>query len=430
MACAAGDCEPMHGPRTMRHHGALSIGDRNVMTKCFSRAMAGILLSGIVLHGCTVVQPPGPPPRPKPTATPGPEIAGIAQYSHVRWSQLPGWQGDDVKEAWPAFVRSCRALRFRAEWAPACSAAQTVNVQSSQAVRAYFEQHFEPYAVTKQTGPLREDVGLITGYYEPLLKGSRVASARFGAPLYSPPADLLVIDLTSLYPELKGKRLRGRLEGNRVVPYYDRAALETGASLRGREIVWVDDALDAFLLQVQGSGRVQLPNGDTIRLQYADQNGHPYQSIGRYLVDKRELTVEQATMPGIRQWLAANPTRLHEVLNANPSYVFFNEEKIEDPTEGPKGAQGVPLVGGRSIAVDPGSVPLGAPVFLDTTFPATDRPLQRLVIAQDTGGAIRGAVRADFFWGSGHEAGEQAGRMRQALRMWMLWPKGVPLPAG
>jgi membrane-bound lytic murein transglycosylase A len=192
--------------------------------------------------------------------------------------------------------------------------------------------------------------------------------------------------------------------------------------------VWVDDALDAFLLQVQGSGRVQLTNGDVIRLQYADQNGYPYQSIGRYLLDKGELTVAQATIPGIRQWLAANPARLSEVLDSNPSYVFFSEEKIEDLTEGPKGAQGVPLTPGRSIAVDPASIPLGAPVFLDTTWPATDRPLQRLAVAQDTGGAIRGAVRADFFWGFGYEAGDQAGRMRQPLRMWMLWPKGAALP--
>ncbi|MEJ0035123.1 MAG: MltA domain-containing protein [Gammaproteobacteria bacterium] len=138
--------------------------------------------------------------------------------------------------------------------------------------------------------------------------------------------------------------------------------------------------------------------------------------------------MEQATMPGIRQWLMANPKRLNEVLDANPSFVFFSEEKLDDPTEGPKGAQGVPLTPGRSIAVDPASVPLGAPVFLDTTFPATDRPLQRLVMAQDTGGAIRGAVRADFFWGFGHEAGDQAGRMRQPLRMWMLWPKDAALP--
>jgi membrane-bound lytic murein transglycosylase A len=383
------------------------------------------LVIGAILQACSVMGPPARTPRP----TPGPTAPeSIVRYESVSWSRLPGWADDDVREAWPAFLKSCRSLRFRAEWSPACTAAQTLDAQSAKTIRSFFDRYFQPYAVVRQTGPLREETGLVTGYYEPLLKGSRSASGPFRSPLYAPPADLLTIDLSSLYPELKGKRLRGRVQGNRVVPYYTRTELEAASSLRGREIVWVDDALDAFLLQVQGSGRVQLPGGEVIRLQYADQNGQPYQSIGRYLVDKGELTVEQATMPGIRQWLAANPARLNEVLDANPSYVFFSEEKLADPSEGPKGAQGVPLTPGRSIAVDPASVPLGAPVFLDTTFPATDRVLQRLVIAQDTGGAIRGAVRADFFWGFGQEAGEQAGRMRQALRMWMLWPKGAALP--
>lgn len=400
------------------------------MTKYFSRMLSGIALGAIVLQGCSVSPPVSVPPRPAPSpAEPLPAATPTVKYESVRWSHLPGWRGDEVKEAWPAFLKSCRALRFRAEWSAACTAAQSVDGQSSEAVRAYFDRYFEPFAVVKQTGALREDIGLITGYFEPMLNGARSPSTKFMAPLYAPPTDLLTIDLTSLYPELKGKRLRGRVDGKRVVPYYERAELESNGSLQGREIVWVDSELDAFLLQVQGSGRVRLGTGDVIRLQYADQNGHPYQSIGRYLVDKGYLTVEQATMPGIREWLAANPSRVTEVLNSNPSFVFFNEEKLDDPGEGPKGAQGVSLTSGRSIAIDPASVPLGAPVFLDTTFPATDRPLQRLVIAQDTGGAIRGAVRADFFWGTGHEAGEQAGRMRQPLRMWMLWPKGVVLPS-
>ena len=417
-----------HGPRRKRlrvlaEWARMNRQYFNWKTTCQS-AIAAFAM-GAFLQACSVVGPPRPTPRPVPVPTP---TEPMVRYEPVGWSRLPGWDDDDVREAWPAFLKSCRSLRFRAEWTGACTAAQSLDATSVRTVRAYFDRYFEPYAVVRQTGPLREDTGLITGYYEPLLKGSRSATAKFSAPLYAPPADLLTIDLSSLYPELKGKRLRGRVQGNKVIPYYSRAELETAASLRGREIVWVDDALDAFLLQVQGSGRVQLPNGDVIRLQYADQNGYPYQSIGRYLVDKGELTVEQATMPGIRQWLAANPTRLVEVLDANPSYVFFSEEKLDDPSEGPKGAQGVSLTPGRSIAIDPASVPLGVPVFLDTTYPATDRPLQRLVIAQDTGGAIRGAVRADFFWGFGHEAGEQAGRMRQQLRMWMLWPKGAALP--
>jgi membrane-bound lytic murein transglycosylase A len=173
---------------------------------------------------------------------------------------------------------------------------------------------------------------------------------------------------------------------------------------------------------------VLLPDGEIIRLQFADQNGYPYQSIGRFLVDKGYLTTDRATLPGIRQWLVENPDRLQEVLNANPSVVFFREEPLQDATQGPKGAFGVPLTAGRSIAVDPSAVPLGAPVFLDTTQPASDLPLERLVMAQDTGGAIRGIVRADFFWGFGPEAGAQAGKMRQTGRMWLLWPKGAPLP--
>ncbi len=394
--------------------------------KNLCKSLFSAFAMGVLLQACSVTGPPPPSPRPVPVPTP-PEP--VVRYEPVAWSGLPGWSEDDLREAWPAFLKSCRSLRFRAEWASACGAAQALDAQSTQGIRAYFDRYFQAYAIVRQTGTLREDTGLITGYYEPLLKGARSASGRFSAPLYAPPPDLLTIDLSSLYPELKGKRLRGRVQGNRVIPYYNRAELQGNASLRGREIVWVDDSLDAFLLQVQGSGRVQLPNGDVIRLQYADQNGYPYQSIGRYLVEKGELTVEQATMPGIRQWLAANPQRLKEVLDANPSFVFFTEEKLEDPTQGPKGAQGVPLTPGRSVAVDPASVPLGTPVFLDTTYPATDRPLRRLVVAQDTGGAIKGAVRADFFWGFGHEAGDQAGRMRQPLRMWMLWPKGAALPA-
>jgi len=180
---------------------------------------------------------------------------------------------------------------------------------------------------------------------------------------------------------------------------------------------------------VQGSGRVQLPDGQTIRLQYADQNGQPYRSIGRYLVEHGELTQDQATLPGIREWLTAHSDRIQEVLNANPSVVFFREEPIENPLYGPKGSLGVPLTAGRSIAVDPTSVPLGAPVFLASTFPASELALQHLVMAQDTGGAIRGAVRADFFWGLGPDAAQQAGKMRQSGRMWLLWPKNAALPA-
>src|SRR6185295_15363318 len=172
-------------------------------------------------------------------------------------------------------------------------AALAITDESLGALRHNFEQYFEPYQILKVTSPIREDTGLITGYYEPLLMGARTPSAEFATPLYAPPPDLLIVDLASLYPELKGKTVRGRLEGNRVLPYYTRAELPTDPDLQGKEIVWINSALDAFLLEVQGSGRVQLPSGEVIRLQYADQNGQPFRSIGRHLVEKGELTTEQ-----------------------------------------------------------------------------------------------------------------------------------------
>lgn len=240
---------------------------------------------------------------------------------------------------------------------------------------------------------------------------------------------MVTVELSDVFPELKGKRVRGRLHGGKVLPYYDRAALRQHTALKGKELVWVDSAMDAFFLEVQGSGRVQFADGSTIRLAYADQNGQPYRSIGRYLVDLGEMTLEESSAPTIRRWIEANPLRTAEILDSNPSMVFFREERIEDPTQGPKGSLGVPLSAGRSIAVDPKFIPLGAPVFLSTTFPASQARLQRLVMAQDTGGAIRGPVRADLFWGFGAAAGESAGLMKQPGQLWLLWPKGQALPS-
>jgi membrane-bound lytic murein transglycosylase A len=381
-------------------------------------ALLFTLITVASLLGC--VSPQRLPPK-KPAA---PTIV----YEHGRWSELPGWGTDNVQEVWSAFLESCRAQRFRAEWTAPCTTAQTVQADSPASIRAYFESAFEPYRIVKRTGSVREDTGLITGYYEPLLHGSRTPSARFVAPLYAPPPDLLIVDLASLYPELKGKRVRGRLEGNKVVPYYSRGELPADPALKGNEIVWVDSAFDAMMLEVQGSGRVQLPDGEVIRLLYADQNGQPYHSIGRYLVTLGALTVEQATLPGIRAWLMAHPERVQEVLDANPSVVFFSEAPLGDPNLGPKGAQGIPLTSGRSIAVDQTWIPLGTPVFLATTLPDSGQPLQRLVIAQDTGGAINGAPRADYFCGGGPQAAELAGKMRQQGSLWLLWPRDVPLP--
>ena len=346
----------------------------------------------------------------------------------VDFGAIFGWKQGEQAAAWPALLASCQALRFREGWRSVCAKAMELRSPSDEEARRFLEEQFVPWRLANPDGALD---GMVTGYYEPLLRGSRTKSGPFVYPLYGPPDDLLTIDLSTTNPELRGMRLRGRIEGRRVVPYYTRAEIARGAApVAGKELLWVDDPIEAFFLQVQGSGRVQLQNGETLRVGYADQNGHPFQSIGRFLVDRGELKLGEASMQSIKTWAAANPQRVEDLLDQNPSFVFFRELPHTDSASGPIGAFGVPLLAGRSIAVDPRYVPLGAPVFLATTFPATSTPLSRLVLAQDSGGAIRNPVRADFFWGSGAEAGALAGRMRQQGRMWVLLPKGMKPPAG
>jgi membrane-bound lytic murein transglycosylase A len=311
-----------------------------------------------------------------------------------------------------------------------CANAAGVDGTNGEAVRRWLETNFTPWILRRSDG--RD--GLVTGYYEPLLQGSRIPTTAYRVPLYRVPEDLVTVDLGEVYPELKTMRLRGRLDQSRgrprLVPYWSRADIDAGrAPFAGNEIVWVGDAVEAFFLQVQGSGRVRMEDGSMIRLSYADQNGYPYRSIGKLLVDRGDLPLERASMQGIKAWGAENPDKLPALLAENPSYVFFREMPMStNPMDGPPGALGVPLTGGRSIAVDAKFVPLGAPVFLATTWPNSEQPLNRLVLAQDTGGAIRGPLRADFFWGFGEEASNQAGKMKQAGAMWLLWPAGVSPP--
>ena len=363
--------------------------------------------------------PPGPPPEPaKPAASVMP------WFKAATWDQLPGWKEDDLTLAWPALLQSCKGLKNNPAWTGVCQAAAGLPaLPEGPAIRAFFEQQFLPWQIGQAEGGVE---GLVTGYYEPLLRGSRYPTAKYRFPIHAPPEDLLVVDLSTVYPELKNLRLRGRLQGNKVVPYFTRADIEAGsAPVRGKELVWVDDPVDLFFLQIQGSGRVKLENGEVVRVGYADQNGHPYRSIGKWLVEKGELTLDKASMQGIKDWGRRNPERLPELLNANPSYVFFRE--LPNHLSGPLGALGVPLTAERSIAIDPRGMPLGAPVWLATTRPNSSEPLNRLMLAQDTGGAIRGNVRADFFWGFGEEAGRQAGAMKQKGRMWALLPRDFPI---
>ena len=380
-----------------------------------------------LLGSCATV--PGPAPLGGSRgAAPATEPSSVL-FQEVPFSALPGWSNDTPAAALPSFAASCRALIGRGEsaaiWRTACAAASAVAAHDDAGARAFFEAQFTPYRVTTADGI---DVGRVTGYYEPLLKGSRARDDRYRYPLYAPPDDLLTVELGEIFPALQSERVRGRLDGKRVLPYWSRAEIEAGqARLSGRELVWIDDPVEAFFVHIQGSARVELADRSSVRIGYADQNGHPYRSIGRVLIERGELTLEQASMQGIKAWATQHPAKLPSLLDENPSYVFFREIAA-DPDQGidgPIGALGVPLAAGRAVAVDARFLPLGAPLFLATTYPLSDARLQRLVLAQDTGGAIRGALRADFFWGSGDDAGRNAGRMNQPGQIWLLWPKGA-----
>jgi membrane-bound lytic murein transglycosylase A len=348
---------------------------------------------------------------------------GEARYEKTTYADLPGWNGAALGPSLRAFLAGCPRLQAVAALARACAAAQAVPADDAAAARNFFETTFVPYAVIAPDG---SNTGLVTGYYEPVLEGSRARTDRFRYPVYGVPDDLVDVDLASLYPELKGMRLRGRLEGRKLVPYYSRSEIDADDDgFKAPVIAWVADPVELFFLQIQGSGQIRFGDDDRIRVGYADQNGHPYRSLGRYLVAQGELPLEQASMQGIKAWAQAHPESLPQALEQNPSYVFFRDLPASG---GPIGALGAPLSAMYSIAVDRRYYSLGAPVYLASTLPLSNIPLEQLVIAQDTGGAIRGAVRADFFWGSGDEAGDFAGRMRQQGRMWLLWPRGEPLP--
>ena len=363
----------------------------------------------LLLTGCFGGIPSPEPPPPQPVE---PLVA-------VDWSHLPGWQESTPAAAVETFIYSCQAIGNKPGWEKPCNEVLSVPAGDEQRARQFFERHFVPHQVRNEDG---SDQGTITGYYVPELNGSRTRTEQFKYPLYRQPDDLLIVDLSEVYPDLAHKRLRGRLEGNRVIPYFDRAEIDNGGNpLVGNELFWVEDPVELFFLHIQGSGRIRLENGELVMVNYANQNGHRYRSIGRLLLERNEMTRDQMSMQNIRSWVRQNPEAGRELLEENPSYVFFRE--LPAGVESPPGALGVPLTAERSIAVDRRTIPLGAPVFLSTTWPTSNDPLQRLMVAQDTGGAIKGQVRADFFWGLGEEAGALAGRMKQPGRMWVFLPR-------
>jgi membrane-bound lytic murein transglycosylase A len=320
------------------------------------------------------------------------------------WNDLPGLAEENFNEAWTAWLQSC--TRNTTVHKTLCKEVQQLAGQPSSVQRDWLIKSFQPYRVESLTGNASPSVGLLTAYYEPIFEASRNAKPGFDVPLYSVPANL------------KSKS-----------PWFSREEIlklpAAKAALKGKEIAYIADPVDAMVLHIQGSGRLWVTHADgsrrQIRLAFAGTNDHPYQSIGRWLLDQN-LT-KDATWPGIKNWLAQNPSRTTELLSKNPRYVFFKEEPLNasDLLLGPKGAQNVPLTSGRSIAVDPASIPYGMPVWLASQGPQTQ--LQRLVMAQDTGSAIVGAVRADYFVGSGQAAGDLAGRLKQDMKMWVLLPR-------
>jgi len=395
---------------------------RHLTLPAFSRT-AGPVLGALLLASCAQfsTQPAAPTehrpvqaPATSPTTTaptapvPVPPPPGTFEKTRARWvpsefSELPGWGADRPSEVMPALRQSC--IRPAEGWARFCEDLRNLKPADDMVQRFWLESRLRVFRIESPEG---DTAGLLTGYYEPLFEATRKPAANRRVPLHALPADL----------------------ASRK-PYWTRQQLDNlpaaQASVKGRELAWLEDPLDALVLQIQGSGRLRItePDGSSrlIRLAFAGHNDQPYKSVGRWLIEQGELKASEASWPGIKDWARRNPARINEMLWQNPRTVFFREEPLPDPSIGPKGAQGVPLTPGRSIAVDPQSVPYGSLVWVDSTEPLSTRPLQRLVVAQDTGSAITGAVRADFFWGWGDEAESQAGRTRQALRSWVLWPR-------
>ncbi len=347
-------------------------------------------------------------------------------YEAVDFAAIPNIETVDFAPTLEAFKRSCVSLKFRKGWDGVCSKAVSAKPESAG---AFFSENFNAYRLTvaKENAKgetVTTDTGLMTGYYEPLLYGSRVKTSTYKVPLLSVPDDLITVDLAKLYPQLEGLRLRGRLEGQKLVPYDSRAQITAKDQSRWA-IAWVEDSVSAFFLQVQGSGRIVLPDGSYMRVGYADTNGHPYYAIGRWLIAKGYLSEHELSMQNIKAWAKKNPSRVKELLNQNPSYIYFTERQAASFDEGPVGAQGVPLTALGSVAVDRSLIALGTPLIVDVTQNNPQMAFTRGVVAQDTGGAIKGGLRFDYFWGFGDAAGEVAGRQKSEVRAWILLPKGM-----
>ncbi len=350
----------------------------------------------------------------------------------VSFDDLPGWGNDNLAEAVPALMRTCERIKDKdpegsvgtlpeaetyVDWQAICSDLYIMASRENTALQAFFEKHFQPYEASANGNP----EGLFTGYYEASLNGSRTKHDQFIHPLYLRPDDLVMVNLGEFRDELKGQRIAGRVTDGNLKPYETRAEIVSGNwPHNDKVLVWVDNHVDAFFVQVQGSGVVQLDDGTNLRIGYDGQNGHVYYAIGRELIKRGHLTKDNVSMQAIREWMAKNPAEAAEVMDTNESYVFFRTlEK-----DGPEGGEGVVLTPERSLAIDHSKIPYGIPVWLDIAPPVEGTgQINRLVMAQDTGGAIRGAVRGDMFWGYGRRAETMAGPMKSKGRYWFLLPR-------
>lgn len=323
----------------------------------------------------------------------------------VSFETLPNWDEEEFENALFSFIHSCKSSRTRALYSDLCEKARDV-----ENPKLFLQENFTPYKITE-----KENSGLLTGYYEPQLHGSRIKTDIYTYPIYEVPKDLINVDLSSIYPELKNYRLRGKIEGNKLVPYYTREESET-VDIDANIICYVDSKVEKFFLEIQGSGRVKLDTNETIYIGYANQNGHKYRAIGAYMVSIGALTKEEVSLQTIKKWLDENPDRVDEVLSYNDSLVYFEERK--NPASG---SLGLELLAKRSIAVDRRYIPLGTMLYLNA--PIKDKQFSKVVQAQDTGGAIKGVIRADLFVGYGAEAMEIAGELKSPLELWVFLPK-------
>lgn len=361
-----------------------------------------------------------------------PKRASVVQLKAVVFTDMPGWQRDPQDGALSAFKRSCPKLLSGktvevggravspSDWRPVCRAANDLSSKGN--AKTFFERWFVPYLVSADGNT----DGLFTGYFEAELRGSRTRSAANHVPLFGLPPDLVSVNLANFDKSLHGRHIVGRVADGKLLPYHRRGAIQRGALGGSAPVVaWVDDEIDAFLLHVQGSGRIILDDGSVLRVGFAGHNGHGYVSIGRALIEAGELSPDKASWRGIRGWIAQHPAKAEALLARNPRYIFFREIS----GAGPISAQGVALTPRRSLAVDPKYIPFGAPLWLDTVWPGGgERPLRRLMIAQDAGNAIKGPIRGDFFWGYGKDALAEAGRMKSRGRYYILLPRSTAVP--